>query len=285
MTGVSSQAGVSIAITNARMGASKRGIAVELALRLALAADTPVCLVGADPTDRDVERRVAQLVGDDSEHAHMQLVDGTRSLEAFAVPARGLCIVSIPDRVGVEAVLPELQSSFRYVIIDAPSRVGGAIGIARVLIERLNILLVATNLPAGDLADARDLRRAAQSDTASSAHRRTSPHQRPPPRKRAQPPPARAPPRDLAGDRPNPAAVGPHDRSPATRRRPRPRVPTRDRLDPCSNRQPRAHTLAVPSRAVDEEPSRDVALSRVNRTEHSAPPPKVVGERSLHLTA
>ena len=155
MTGVSSQAGVSIAITNACMSASKRGIAVELALRLALAADTPVCLVGADPTDRDVERRVAQLVGDDSEHAHMQLVDGTRSLEAFAVPARGLCIVSIPDRVGVEAVLPELQSSFRYVIIDAPSRVGGAIGIARVLIERLNILLVATNLPAGDLADAR----------------------------------------------------------------------------------------------------------------------------------
>lgn len=147
--------GVSVGITNTRLNAAKRGIAVELALRLVAAANTPVCLVGADPTDRDVERRMPELL-DGYEHTLRQISDGTRSLEATFVPARRLCIVSVPDRAGVEAVLPELRSTFRCVVIDAPSRVGSGVGIARVLVEHLNVLLVASELTAGELVDARN---------------------------------------------------------------------------------------------------------------------------------
>jgi hypothetical protein len=147
--------GVSVGITNTRLNAAKRGIAVELALRLVAAANTPVCLVGADPTDRDVERRMPELL-DGYEHTLRQISDGTRSLEATFVPARRLCIVSIPDRAGVEAVLPELRSTFRCVVIDAPSRVGSGVGIARVLLEHLNVLFVASGLKAGELIDARN---------------------------------------------------------------------------------------------------------------------------------
>jgi len=147
--------GVSVGITNTRLNAAKRGIAVELALRLVAAANTPVCVVGADPTDRDVERRMPELL-DGYEHTLRQISDGTRSLEATFVPARRLCIVSVPDRAGVEAVLPELRSTFRCVVIDAPSRVGSGVGIARVLVEHLNVLLVASELTAGELVDARN---------------------------------------------------------------------------------------------------------------------------------
>ena len=147
--------GVSVGITNTRLNAAKRGIAVELALRLVAAANTPVCLVGADPTDRDVERRMPELL-EGYDHTLRQISDGTRSLEAVFVPARRLCIVSIPDRAGVEAVLPELRSTFRCVVIDAPSRVGSGVGIARVLPEHLSVLLVASGLTAGELVDARN---------------------------------------------------------------------------------------------------------------------------------
>lgn len=155
MTTDPARLGVSVGITNTRLNAAKRGIAVELALRLVAAANTPVCLVGADPTDRDVERRTPELL-EGYEHTLQQISDGTRSLEAVFAPARRLCIVSVPDRAGVEAVLPELRATFRYVVIDAPSRVGSGVGIARVLLEQLDVLLVASGLKAGELIDARN---------------------------------------------------------------------------------------------------------------------------------
>ena len=155
MTTDPARLGVSVGITNTRLNAAKRGIAVELALRLVASANTPVCLVGADPTDRDVERRTPELL-EGYEHTVRQISDGTRSLEAVFVPARRLCVVSVPDRAGLEAVLPELRSTFRCVVIDAPSRVGGGVGIARVLLEHLNVLLVASGLTPGELIDARN---------------------------------------------------------------------------------------------------------------------------------
>jgi hypothetical protein len=146
---------VSVGITNTRMSAVKRGIAVELAVRLVAVSGTPVCLVGADPTDRDVERRLPQLIGEDPQYQRARVNEGVRSLEAVVLPSRRLCVVSVSDRAAIEAVLPELQATFRYVIIDAPSRVGTGVGIARSLLDRLDVLFVASGLTAGELADTR----------------------------------------------------------------------------------------------------------------------------------
>ena len=151
MTRSRASACVSVGITNARLGADKRGIAVELAQRLARTSNAPVCLVGADPTDRDVERRRSALVsGGPSER--MQIVRGPHFLDVTYVPQRRLYVVSLSDRTAVESVLPELRAMFEYVIIDAPSRVGNGVGISRVLLPHLDSLLIASGLTAPELA-------------------------------------------------------------------------------------------------------------------------------------
>ena len=72
---------VRVGVTNARLGADKRGIAVELAQRLARTSNAPVCLVGADPTDRDVERRTPHLIETAGDYAHSQLTRGPHALD------------------------------------------------------------------------------------------------------------------------------------------------------------------------------------------------------------
>ncbi|HET9727825.1 MAG TPA: hypothetical protein VFR41_00315, partial [Acidimicrobiia bacterium] len=66
---------VTVGITNTGMNAAKRGIAVELALRLA-AHDAPTCLVAADPTDRDVQRRMPALIAKAGEYTRRQVENG-----------------------------------------------------------------------------------------------------------------------------------------------------------------------------------------------------------------
>jgi hypothetical protein len=151
MTSGSQPLGVSVGITNTGLGAAKRGIAVELALHIAAARGTPTCLVGADPTDRDVERRLPELM-DGGKCSHMEVAKGPHTLDVAYVPHRRLFVVSLSDRTGVESVLPELRTMFDYVIIDAPSRVGSGVGIARVLLPHLDSLLIASTISAGDLA-------------------------------------------------------------------------------------------------------------------------------------
>ena len=144
---------MSVGITTTRLSAEKRGIAVELALRLAAAVSTPVCLVGADPTDRDVEHRLPQLVARSGRSTRTVVKDGTHSLEVAFLPDQRLCVVALSDRAGVESVLPELREIFEYVIVDAPSRVGsGGIGISRALVPLLDALVVASGLSAGELS-------------------------------------------------------------------------------------------------------------------------------------
>ena len=78
-------------ITNARLATAKRGIAVEIATRLAATADTPVCLIGADPTDRDVERHLPQLTDAWGKPTQMQISRGPHHLEiATFSQSRGL---------------------------------------------------------------------------------------------------------------------------------------------------------------------------------------------------
>ena len=144
--------GVSVGITNTRLEASKRGIAVEVARRLAASTGTQVCLVGADPTDRDVERRTPALIAADSDYTVQQVRSGLRTMEVVFLGQHGLCVVSLPDRNGVEAVLPELRGMFSYVVIDAPSRVGRSVGIGHTLPKQLDALIVASTFAPGDLA-------------------------------------------------------------------------------------------------------------------------------------
>jgi hypothetical protein len=145
--------GVCVGVTNTRLGAARRGIAVELASRLAVTAGTTVCLVAADPTDRDVERRLPQLAAGDEEYTRTRVERGVHTLDVTFLPARHLCVVGLSDRAGVESVLPELRQMFEYVIVDAPSRVSsGGVGIAGVLLPVLDILLVVSALTADELA-------------------------------------------------------------------------------------------------------------------------------------
>ena len=134
------------------MSATKRGIAVELAAQIAARIDKPVCLVGADPTDRDVERRMPRLAADEGGYERMVLDNGPHRLEAMLLSRQRLCIVTLSDRVVIDSVLPRLREMFEIVIIDTPSRVGSGVGIARMLLPLLDVLVIASGLHAGDIA-------------------------------------------------------------------------------------------------------------------------------------
>jgi hypothetical protein len=142
-----------VAVTNTRLGSAKRGIAVDLAARLAGATARLVCLVGADPTDRDVERRLPQLLEGEDRYSRASVGKGTHTLDVTSLPGRSMYVVGLSDRIGVEQVLPELRARFHYIIIDAPSRVSSSgIGISQVLLQFLDALIVATRPTAEELA-------------------------------------------------------------------------------------------------------------------------------------
>jgi hypothetical protein len=134
------------------MSATKRGIAAELAPRLALAGNTHVCLVGADPTDRDIERRTPLLLQRAGEYTRRSIREGVHSLDAAFLPSERLCLINLSDRATVGSVLPQLREMFDFVVVDAPSRVGGGVGIARMLPIQLDMLVIATGLHADELA-------------------------------------------------------------------------------------------------------------------------------------
>ena len=54
--------GVIAGITNTRLSTVKRGIAVALGRQIQRTIGTPVCILGADPTDRDIERWLPDLL-------------------------------------------------------------------------------------------------------------------------------------------------------------------------------------------------------------------------------
>ena len=58
---------------------AKRGVAVQLAAQLAKASGAPVCLVGADPADRYVERHLPWLEQAWGRPAHMDISGGSAS--------------------------------------------------------------------------------------------------------------------------------------------------------------------------------------------------------------
>jgi hypothetical protein len=164
----SARLGMVAGITNARLATAKRGIAVEIATRLAATADTPVCLIGADPTDRDVERHLPVLTEAWGKPTQMQVARGPHHLEIATFTKSRVCVVSVSDKESVELVLPTLQERFQYLIVDAPSRTGFGVGIANVLLDWLDALVIATGLGAGELAETR--RYAERLDAQPSAH-------------------------------------------------------------------------------------------------------------------
>jgi hypothetical protein len=144
-----------VGITNARLSPTRRGVAVEVATRLAAITRAPVCLVGADPTDRDVPRHLPQLLTAWGTPKRMQVARGLHAIEVASFARSQVCVVSVSDRESVELVLPALQQRFEFLIVDAPSRAGFGVGIAGVLLGWLDALVVTTGVGAGELAEAR----------------------------------------------------------------------------------------------------------------------------------
>ena len=143
---------VTVGITNCRLSAVKRGIAVRLATQLSVAAQTEVCLVGADPTDRDVQRRMPGLYAA-GEYRRMEVKHGPYSLEVARLLETNLTVVLLSDRAVVEPVLTRVREIFDFVVVDAPSKVGGAgVGIARALPPLLHAVVVASGGRADELA-------------------------------------------------------------------------------------------------------------------------------------
>ncbi len=142
-------------ITNPRLTTAKRAIAVEVATELAATTDTPVCLVGADPTDRGVDRLLSQLARAWGTPSRIQVPRGPRHVEVATFSRSRICVVSASDREHIELVFPTLQERFRFMIVDASSHAGMGVGIAGVLLDWLDALFVATALEAGELAETR----------------------------------------------------------------------------------------------------------------------------------
>ncbi|MGO9873612.1 MAG: hypothetical protein ACLPVY_07405 [Acidimicrobiia bacterium] len=155
MTSQSTRLGLGVGITNPRLTTAKRGIAVEVATRLAAMTDTPVCLVGADPTDRDVDRHLPQLARAWGKPSRIQVTRGPHHVDVATFSRSRICVVSVSDRESLDLVFPTLQERFRFLIVDAPSRAGMGVGIAGVLLDWLDALFVATALDAGELAETR----------------------------------------------------------------------------------------------------------------------------------
>jgi hypothetical protein len=155
VTSQSTRLGLGVGVTNPRLTTSKRGIAVEVAARLAAITETPVCLIGADPTDRDVDRHLAQLDAAWGKPSRIQVTRGPHLVEVATFAHSQVCVVSVSDRESVELVFPTLQERFRFLIVDAPSRAGMGVGIAGVLLDWLDALVVATAPDAGELAETR----------------------------------------------------------------------------------------------------------------------------------
>lgn len=152
MTRLRAPSCLAVGVTNARMGADKRGVAVGLAQRLASTSAAPVCLVGADPTDRDVERRTPHLIETAGDYTQSQITQGPHGLNITFMPELRVCTVSVSDKSVLSKVLPDLRERFRYVVVDAPSRVGYGVGIAHMLIHHLDAMLIASGPSAGELA-------------------------------------------------------------------------------------------------------------------------------------
>jgi hypothetical protein len=85
----------------------------------------------------------------------MELTRGTHHLEVANFPSARVCVISVSDRESVEMVFPILQQRFPFLVVDAPSRTGFGVGIAGVLLARLDALLIGTGLTAGELAETR----------------------------------------------------------------------------------------------------------------------------------
>src|ERR1700709_532169 len=105
-----------VGITNARLSPTRRGMAVEIAARLAAATSAPVCLIGADPTDRDVQRHLPELMTAWGAPKRMQVARGPHEIELVSFARSDVCVVSVSDRESIELVLPELQQRFEYLV-------------------------------------------------------------------------------------------------------------------------------------------------------------------------
>jgi hypothetical protein len=149
------------------MSAVKRGVAVELAVRLARAEETVVCVVGADPTDRDVERQTARLIGRTADWSKTALRRGPHQLEVTMFPEQRVCLATVSGPAVAASVLPAVRSMFRFVVVDGPSGVGGGVGIARMLLAHVDALAVVTGQQAGELATSRAFVEALQAKPAA----------------------------------------------------------------------------------------------------------------------
>ena len=155
MKAASGRLGIGVGITNSRLAVTKRGIAAEIAAQLGVAINAPVCLIGADPADRDVDRQLPRLIAAWGKPTRLELTDGPHHMEVANFARSRVCVASVSDHESVEMLFPILQARFRFLIIDAPSRAGFGVGIADTLLDWLDALVITTGLGAGELAETR----------------------------------------------------------------------------------------------------------------------------------
>lgn len=130
---------LTVGVTTARYPECKRGLAVNLAASLAREhPETRVCLVDADPLERDVTTRLAvrgPAIEDFAPGAgpalgSLSVVEG---LSVLPCAGGGLARV----RLGAEHALPALREAFDVVVVDL---VGGPTGPGRAIGGRLDAL-------------------------------------------------------------------------------------------------------------------------------------------------
>ncbi len=148
-----------VAITAARPGTAKRGLAAGIGRALARLAPGDVCVVDADRAARDVGDRfgvagptVAQVAATCAEEPDVDLP------ATLAREAGGCFVVPLPadnrpvDPAAFAQVLRHLRRSFAYIVVDAPIAFAMHRGSTDGLVDLVDDLFVATAARPGDVS-------------------------------------------------------------------------------------------------------------------------------------
>jgi hypothetical protein len=147
--------GAVVAITNAQIDTSRRGLAVALAESLARFSNLGVGVLEADNADRDLVRRLPELRQQWGAPSTARLSRGARVVEIDVFETVNVCVVSSTLRADLPSVLERLRSALSHVVVDAPSRLGIATGLANAWVQSVDLVVVATPAAADALTRTR----------------------------------------------------------------------------------------------------------------------------------
>jgi hypothetical protein len=143
---------LAMAVCSARFDTAKRGIAVEIAERLARGTGAVVCLIDADDVDRDVARRLPELRQRWGTITAGSVPHAGGLVEVQLFDRVGVCVVSVPRWTVLADVLHSTRTVCRHVVVDAPPRLGIAMGRSIAWLEALDLVFVAAANSPPDVA-------------------------------------------------------------------------------------------------------------------------------------